>query len=120
MEAADGMTTPVVRIRELRLRRGTRTILDGVSVDIARGEVVALMGASGSGKTTMLRSLAGLEPCGEGVHHPAVDRLVHARGSSPRAARRVNGEAADKNSNAFPRSHTAGSLAPTLAQALAG
>ena len=67
MEAADGMTTPVVRIRELRLRRGTRTILDGVSVDIARGEVVALMGASGSGKTTMLRSLAGLEPFDDGA-----------------------------------------------------
>ncbi len=66
METADSMTPLVVRVRELRLRRGTRTILDGVSVDIARGEVVALMGASGSGKTTMLRSLAGLEPFDDG------------------------------------------------------
>lgn len=61
------MTAPVVRLRDLRLNRGTRTILDGVSVDIARGEVVALMGASGSGKTTMLRSMAGLEPFESGT-----------------------------------------------------
>jgi polar amino acid transport system ATP-binding protein len=62
MEAADRVTTPVVRLRGLRLCRGTRTVLDDVSVDVARGELVAVMGASGSGKTTMLRTIAGLEP----------------------------------------------------------
>ena len=56
------MTPPVVRIRDLRLRRGSRTVLDGVSLDVTAGQVVALMGASGSGKTTTLRALAGLEP----------------------------------------------------------
>lgn len=62
MEAADGVAAPVVRIRDLELRRGTRTVLGGVSLDVARGEIVAIMGASGSGKTTLLRTMAGLEP----------------------------------------------------------
>jgi polar amino acid transport system ATP-binding protein len=62
METADGMSEPVVRLRDLHLRRGVRTVLDSVSIDVLRGEVVAIMGASGSGKTTMLRAIAGLEP----------------------------------------------------------
>jgi ABC-type polar amino acid transport system ATPase subunit len=62
MEASHGMTGPVVRLRNVSLRRGPRVVLEGVSLDVSPGEVVALMGASGSGKTTMLRTIAGLEP----------------------------------------------------------
>ena len=51
----------VLRIDDLHLRRGTREILRGVSLSVARGEVVALMGASGSGKTTILRCIVGLD-----------------------------------------------------------
>ena len=54
--------SPVVQLRDLRLRRGTRTVLDGVTLDVPKGQVVALMGASGSGKTTILRAIVGLEP----------------------------------------------------------
>ena len=50
-----------LRVRGLRLARGARTILDGVDLQAAAGEIVALMGLSGSGKTTILRVLAGLE-----------------------------------------------------------
>ena len=53
--------TRVVSVRDLRLRRGTRDILNGVTFDVAPGEIVALMGLSGSGKTTILRVIAGLE-----------------------------------------------------------
>jgi polar amino acid transport system ATP-binding protein len=51
----------VVSLRDLCLRRGTRDILNGVSFDVFPGEIVALMGLSGSGKTTILRVIAGLE-----------------------------------------------------------
>jgi ABC-type polar amino acid transport system ATPase subunit len=50
-----------LRVRGLRLRRGDREILRGVDFDVHRGEVAAIMGLSGSGKTTILRALAGLE-----------------------------------------------------------
>ena len=46
----------------VRLRRGSREILRGVDLHADAGELVALMGLSGSGKTTMLRVIAGLEP----------------------------------------------------------
>ncbi|MCC7123320.1 MAG: amino acid ABC transporter ATP-binding protein [Acidobacteria bacterium] len=53
--------TPVLQVRGLCLSRGTRAILSGVDLAAGAGEIVALMGLSGSGKTTILRVLAGLE-----------------------------------------------------------
>lgn len=50
-----------VHIRGLRRVFGTRAVLDGVHLDIARGEFVALLGASGTGKTTLLRILGALD-----------------------------------------------------------
>jgi ABC-type polar amino acid transport system ATPase subunit len=51
----------VLDVRGLCLSRGARQILGGVDVPVAPGEIVALMGLSGSGKTTILRCVAGLE-----------------------------------------------------------
>ena len=55
----DSTGTPVVRIRDLVFRRGDRTILDGVNIEIPKGRIVAFMGPSGVGKTTILRLISG-------------------------------------------------------------
>lgn len=55
------MNNAMLRMREVCLRRGQREILAGVTFDVQRGELVALMGPSGVGKTTLLRIIAGLD-----------------------------------------------------------
>ncbi|HVX80919.1 MAG TPA: amino acid ABC transporter ATP-binding protein [Devosiaceae bacterium] len=52
---------PVVRIRGLKKSFGSLTVLDGVDLDVGRGDVVSIIGPSGSGKTTMLRCINALE-----------------------------------------------------------
>ena len=53
----------LVRIRDLHFARGVRSIFDGVDLDIPRGKVTAIMGPSGTGKTTLLRLIGGqLDP----------------------------------------------------------
>lgn len=56
-----------VHVRDLARRFATKTILDGVDLDIEEGEFVALLGRSGSGKSTFLRALAGLDHGVEGT-----------------------------------------------------
>ena len=67
METTDAVSDIVVRLRDIQLRRGARPVLAGVTFEVMRGEVVALMGHSGSGKTTILRAIAGLEPFERGT-----------------------------------------------------
>ena len=54
-----GSEAPIIRIRDLVFRRGRKTILDGINMDIHRGSIVAFMGPSGAGKTTILRLISG-------------------------------------------------------------
>jgi sulfonate transport system ATP-binding protein len=64
-----------VRVRGLRKTFGGKVVLDGVDLDLARGEFVALLGASGTGKTTLLRILAGLELPDPGPSEVLVPRV---------------------------------------------
>jgi phospholipid/cholesterol/gamma-HCH transport system ATP-binding protein len=52
-------TDSIVELRNLSFGYGERKILDGISLTIPRGKVTALMGASGGGKTTVLRLIGG-------------------------------------------------------------
>ncbi len=49
----------IVRIRDLTFSRGDRAIFNGLNIDIRRGEITAIMGPSGTGKTTLLRLITG-------------------------------------------------------------
>jgi len=51
---------PIIVVEDLVVRYGDRTVLDGVSFEVRRGEVFVILGGSGSGKTTLLRNLVGL------------------------------------------------------------
>jgi len=52
-------TTPLIKIRGLKFSRGERTIFDDIDMDIQRGKITAIMGPSGTGKTTLLRLIGG-------------------------------------------------------------
>ena len=54
--------TPVLQLDSVVKRFGTRTILDGVSLSVEPGEIVCFVGPSGTGKSTLLRCVNGLEP----------------------------------------------------------
>lgn len=54
------MNTPVLEAERLALEYGSRRVFEDVSFSLAPGEVVALLGASGAGKSSLLRTLAGL------------------------------------------------------------
>jgi ABC-type polar amino acid transport system ATPase subunit len=56
----------VIRIRDLHKRYGDRVVLHGIDADVAAGEVIAIVGPSGGGKSTLLRCLNYLTPFDQG------------------------------------------------------
>jgi len=61
----------LLQVRALRCARGGVPVLDGVSFDVKAGEALILRGPNGVGKTTLLRTLAGLQPALDGtVEYP--------------------------------------------------
>lgn len=73
-----------LRVRNAVVRYGPVTAVDDVDLDVAPGEILALLGGSGSGKSSLLRAIAGLEPLAAGtVSWDGVDLAgtpVHKRG----------------------------------------
>jgi ABC-type Fe3+/spermidine/putrescine transport system ATPase subunit len=64
--AQQGPVTHELQVRQARVQLGAREVLRGVDLDIPKGEVLALLGGSGCGKTTLLRAIAGLQSLGSG------------------------------------------------------
>ena len=58
--AAARSAAPAISVRNLRMGYGTRVLLDGVSFDVWRGEIVVILGGSGSGKSSLMKSIIGL------------------------------------------------------------
>jgi polar amino acid transport system ATP-binding protein len=83
MQAAPATSAAVVRVASVVKEFGTLRVLDGVSLDVARGQTVAIIGRSGSGKSTLLRCIAGLETIQAGE----IEICGHEVGRSGKAAR---------------------------------
>src|SRR5688572_23626271 len=72
--AATIRPAPVLEVKDLRVSYGAIQALRGVSLQVGTGEVVALIGANGAGKTSTLRAVSGLlRPSGGSVTLAAED-----------------------------------------------
>ena len=63
------MSRPPIEVTDFTMRFGTKTVVDGLSFDVRRGETFGLLGANGSGKTTTIRALLG-------IYTPTAGRLL--------------------------------------------
>jgi ABC-type Fe3+/spermidine/putrescine transport system ATPase subunit len=77
---------PLLEVRSVAKRFGSRDVLKNISLNIASGEFLTLLGESGSGKTTLLRLIAGFEPPTAGEIWMSGERLD----TLPPYKRRVN------------------------------
>lgn len=78
---------PLIKIRDLYFNRGDKVIFSGVNIDIYQGKVTAIMGPSGTGKTTLLKLIGGqlkpdrgtVEVDGQNVHKLSHSKLYELR-----------------------------------------
>jgi ABC-type polar amino acid transport system ATPase subunit len=85
---ADVMSVPVLELHDVQLRRGSRDILRGASFAVHQGELVVIRGSSGAGKTTILRTIAGLDAF-QGGHITIEDVSLGAGDPGPATLRRL-------------------------------
>lgn len=72
----------LLEVQDLKVNYGGIHALKGISLNVAQGELVTLIGSNGAGKTTTLKALAGLLPCHGKVHyqsHSLMHRASHQR-----------------------------------------
>jgi len=81
------MNDIILKIKNLTYRRGERAIFDGLELEIPKGKVTAIMGPSGTGKTTLLKLIGGqlrpekgsVEFDGQNIHKLSTSELYQAR-----------------------------------------
>jgi phospholipid/cholesterol/gamma-HCH transport system ATP-binding protein len=59
---ADNVTDPIIRVRDVSVQFGATEVLDGLSLDVKRGEILGFVGPSGAGKSVLTRTIIGLVP----------------------------------------------------------
>ena len=69
IEFDNNVSDSIATIRDLHFSRGAREIFSGVNLDVPKGKITAIMGPSGTGKTTLLRLIGGqLKPSSGSVN----------------------------------------------------
>jgi phospholipid/cholesterol/gamma-HCH transport system ATP-binding protein len=79
---------PAIAIRDLTVAFGDHVVLDELSLDVRRGEIIGLVGGSGSGKTVLLRTIIGLLPRRSGTVEVQGHDLANATDEARRAVER--------------------------------
>ena len=105
----------IVQVSGLRKSFGSNEVLKGIDLQVARSEVVAIIGKSGSGKSTLLRCINGLEDFQHGSLSVDGQALQHGNAAAMRALRQHVGMVF-QNFNLFPHLTVGGNvmLAPAL------
>lgn len=53
---------PIIRVRDVTVQFGTTRVLNGLDLDVRRGEILGFVGPSGAGKSVLTRTIIGLVP----------------------------------------------------------
>lgn len=83
----------MIRIKGIKKAFGNNQVLDGIDLEIKKGEIVTMIGPSGAGKTTLLRSLNWLDPPDEGVITIG-DAVIDASSASKKAISGIRSKSA--------------------------
>ncbi len=79
------MTDAVVQVRGLRTQFGTHVVHDGLNLDLNRGEILGVVGGSGTGKSVLLRAIVGLDAVRAGTIDVLGNRIGTLSGPDRRA-----------------------------------
>lgn len=105
--------TALLSVRDLEVRYGAARALGGVTFDVAPGEVIAVLGANGAGKSSLARVLSGLIPATGGqVTFDGVD----VKGKSPHQIRRAGMVHLPEGRGVFPALSVQDNLRMAVAQ----
>jgi energy-coupling factor transport system ATP-binding protein len=85
--AAEAPPGPLIRVRGLTLRRGRTEVLHDIDLDVPRGAFVAVVGANGAGKTSLIQAMAGVVTPPKGTVH--VDGVDVGRADARTLSRRI-------------------------------